>query len=112
MGLITGIIRVQLLKMREMDLTDKIQGLTQTQMQLADQGSSLVSISSDLEPDSPEYRMLEARKHKLHVMEKKIEAELTRNQTMLKMVEAEIDSAQQVVDKSIKRACVYGGGGG
>lgn len=112
MGLISGIIRLQFLKMRELELSNRIQTLTQTQAQLVDQSASMVSIASELDPGSPEARLLEARREKLVSMEKKLVAELTRQQNMLKMVETEIESAQQLVDKAIQRACRYSSGGG
>jgi hypothetical protein len=95
-----------------MDLEYQIQTLMQTQTQLADQGGALITISTDLDPDSPESRMIEAKRQKLQVMDKKIQAELVRYQGLLKMAEAEMQSAEQLVDKAIQRNCSYGTGGG
>lgn len=107
MGLVSGIIRLQYLKDMQLDLEFKIQTLTQTKMQLSSQGFELVSIGTDLDPDSPEVKHLEQRRQKLQLMEKKIDSEILRHQNMLKMAEAEIESAQKVVDNSIKRTFSY-----
>ena len=108
MGLVSGIIRLQTLKDMELDLEYKIQTLSQTKMQLASQGFELVTIGSDLDPESPEVKQLEQRRQKLQLMEKKIDAEMLKHQNMLKMAEAEIESAQKIVDNSIKRSFSYG----
>jgi len=108
MGLVSGIIRLQTLKDMQLDLEYKIQTLSQTKMQLASQGFELVTIGSDLDPESPEVKQLEQRRQKLQLMEKKIDAEMLKHQNMLKMAEAEIESAQKIVDNSIKRSFSYG----
>ena len=108
MGLLTGIIRLTYLKQRELSLQYKIQKLSATKMNLADRAVNLVTIGNDLDPESPEYKSLEARKEKLHLMEKKLENELLRYQTLLKAVNVEIQSAQKIVDSSIKSFFSYG----
>ncbi|OGH99775.1 MAG: hypothetical protein A2039_06815 [Candidatus Melainabacteria bacterium GWA2_34_9] len=108
MGLVSGIIRLQTLKEMELDLEYKIQTLSQTKMQLASQSFELVTIGTDLDPESPEVKQLEQRRQKLQLMEKKIDAEVLKHQNMLKMAEAEIESAQKIVDNSIKRSFSYG----
>jgi DNA repair ATPase RecN len=110
MGLVSGIIRLQYLAQTQLDLEYKLQTLSQTKMQLASQGFELVSIGSDLDPDSPEVKRLETRRQKLELMEKKIDAEILKYQNMLKMAETEMQSAQKIVDNSIKRSFSYAGG--
>jgi len=108
MGLISGLLRVQTLKQMQLDLEFKIQTLTQTKMQLANQGYELVSIGTDLDPESPEFKHIEQRRHKLELMEKKIDAELQRHQAMLKMTETEVESANKIVENAIARSFKYG----
>lgn len=107
MGLVSGIIRLQYLKEMELDLEYKIQTLTQTKMQLSSQALDLETIGTDLDPGSPEVKHLENRREKLHLIEKKIDAEVLRHQTMLRMAQTEIESAQKIVDKSIERIFKY-----
>ena len=108
MGLVTGIIRLQFLRQRELDLEFKIQTLTETKMHLAEQSFELVSIGTDLDPDSPEAKHLETRRKKLQIMEKKIDAEILKCQNMLKMISTESQSAQNIIDRSIQRNFSYG----
>lgn len=108
MGLVSGIIRLTRLKDMQLDLEFKLQTLSQTKMQLATQGCDLVSIGTDLDPESPEAKQLEQRRQKLQLIEKKIDAEMNKYQNMLKMAEAEIESAQKIVDNSVKRSFSYG----
>jgi hypothetical protein len=107
MGLFTGLIRLQYLNIRRLDLEYKVQTISMTAAQLALRSADLVTIGNDLDPDSAEYRRLESRREKLHLMEKRLEAELLKYNTLLKSVNAEIESAQKIVDTSIKRLCTY-----
>ena len=107
MGLLTGIVRLVYLKQKQLTLQYKVQQLSTAKMHVSEKAVNLVTIGNDLEPDSPEYKTLEARKQKLHMMEKRMERELTRHRTLLKMVDAEIKSAQKIVDSSIKSQFTY-----
>lgn len=104
MGLVSGIIRLTYLKQSQLDLEYKLQTLTQSKTQLASQSYEIVSIGNDLDPESPEVKHLEMRRERLNLMEKKIDLEISRTQNMLKMVEAEVESSQKIVDNSIKRS--------
>lgn len=108
MGLVSGIIRLTYLKQMQLDLEYKIQTLTQTRVQLIAQGEELLSIGTDLDPDSPEMKHLEQRRQKLQAMEKKIQAEFDRTQGMIKIVEAEIQSAEKIVESATQRSFKYG----
>ncbi|HSA07625.1 MAG TPA: hypothetical protein P5556_10665 [Candidatus Gastranaerophilales bacterium] len=110
MGLFTGLLRLAYLKQEELTLEYRIQTLSATKIQVADRAVNLVTIGSDLDPQSPEYKTMEARREKLLLMEKKLDQELLRYQTLLKAVSAEVQSAQKIVDNSIKRFFSYGGG--
>lgn len=110
MGLLSGLVRLSYLQQRKLTLEYKIQKLSSTQMNLADRSVNLVTIGSDLDPKSPEYRALEARREKLKLMEKKLQAEMTRYQALLKAADTEIQSAQKIVDSSIKFFFSYSGG--
>ncbi len=109
MGLFSGLIRLTYLKQQELNLEYKIQTISMTKMHVSNRAINLVTIGNDLDPDSPEYKTLEARREKLNLMEKKLEQEFMRYQTLLKAVNTEIQSAQQIVDNSIKRMFSYGG---
>lgn len=109
MGLFTGLVRLAYLKTQQINFEYKIQNLSMTKMRVSERSVNLVTIGSELDPESPEFRTLEARREKLHLMEKKLENELMRYQGMLKAVNTEIKSAEKIVDASIKRFFNYGG---
>jgi predicted nuclease with TOPRIM domain len=111
MGLVSGVIRLQYLKQREMDLEFKLQELMQTKNELASQGLELTTVGTELDPESPEIKHLEFKKKNLERMEKQLDLEIQKYQTMLKMSSTEMQSAQGIVDNSIKRSFSYGNGG-
>ncbi len=108
MGLFSGLIRLSYLTQEQLNLEYKIQDLSSTKMRVSVQAVELISAGSELDPESPEYRAMEARREKLQLMEKKLDQQLLRYQTLLKAVNTEIESAQKIVDSSIKRFFSYG----
>jgi chromosome segregation ATPase len=102
MGLLTAQIRVACLQMRASDLQFQIQTLTQTKMNLAASNNQLVNIGTDLDPDSPELKLLNQRQAKLQLVEKNMDAMLQRIQDQLKMVEKEQESANKYVEKGME----------
>lgn len=110
MGLVSGVIRLIFLKQSQLDAEYKLMTLSQTKMNLAAQGEELVSIGTDLDPDSPEMKHLEGRRRKLELMEKRIDAEILKYQGKLKMCEVEMQSVEKIIDNSIQRSFSYGTG--
>ena len=108
MSLVSSQIRLLFLTFRQHDLEYKIQLISETKMGISSSIGTLINVGTDLEPDSPEMKQLELRKHKLAQLEKKLDAELTLYQSQLKMVETESESVKQMLDKDIKRAFSYG----
>lgn len=108
MGLVSGISRLNELKQRQLDLEYKIQDLTRTRIQLIGQGEELLTVGTDLDPESPEMKHLEQRRQKLQLMEKRIQAEFDKTQGMLKMIENEIQSAEKIVESATTRSFKYG----
>jgi len=110
MGLFSGIIRLAYLKQEKLSLEYRIQTLSLTKMRVAERSVTLVNIGSDLDPESPEFKTLEARREKLNLMEKRLEQEMVKYEALLKSVNTEIQSAQKIVDSNIKLFFSYGGG--
>ena len=108
MGLVTSQIRLIYLNMYRHDLEYKIQFITQTKMNLTNNMLELVQVGSYLDPDSPEVRMLEQRKKRLELIEKKLDAEIERFKTMLNAVTTEIQSAEKMVEQNVKSSFTYG----
>lgn len=113
MGLFTGLIGLTSLRQRELDLGNKIEETMTTINQVSTYAMEIVSIGDELDPESPEFKKLTARKKKLELMEKKLNAELTRYQTQLKLVASQVKAFEGMVDNGINRFTgLMGGGGG
>lgn len=110
MGVALAQLRMMYLTLRRNDLEYKVQLVTQTQMGLSRSLDGLINLETDLDPDSPELKVLQQRKQRLQGVEKKLEMQMQRYQSQLKMVETEFQSAQKMLDKNIQRSFTYGGG--
>jgi hypothetical protein len=110
--MISAQIRSLCLIFMQHDLENKIMLITETKMGLANSVNSLLTVGTDLDPDSPEMKKLELRKQKLQLIEKKLDAELQQYQTKLKMVETEMEAVKHMLDRDIQRSFSYGGGRG
>ncbi len=108
MGLFSGLIRLAYLKQRQLNIEYKIQDLAAAKVRLSERSVELVTIGNDLDPESPEYKSLEARREKLELMERRLDQEKLKYDTLLKAINVEIESAQKIVDNSVKRFFTYG----
>jgi hypothetical protein len=113
MGLLTSQIRILYLTLYKSDLEFKIQQISQTKMNLSSTIESLTDLNagSDLDPNSPEIKLLNQRQERLHLVEKKLDAEMERYQTQLNAVTVEIDSANKLLEGDVKSSFSYAGGG-
>ncbi len=107
MGLITSQIRLMYLQQSRLDLEYKIQLITQARMNLAQSVTDLTQVGTDYDGDSPVAKMLAQRQAKLKVLEQKLEQQMQMYQARLKMIDAEYQSCQQMMDKNIKSAFSY-----
>lgn len=103
MGLFSGTIQLAALQQRELDLEYRIQSLQSESSRITESAINLVKIGDALDPESPEYKKIQQRREKLHLLEKKIAQDILRYQTLLKLVETQKDTAQKMVDSGIKR---------
>ena len=113
MGLITSSLRLQQLKSAKSDIEFKIQTITESKLglsgQLAEVADQAAMASLD-GTENAETKKLESYKLQLQAIEKQLDASLGRYNNQLKMIETEIESAQQVIDKNIQTSFSYGGG--
>lgn len=107
MGVLTDTIRMQYLNNVRIDLEYKIQLVTQTRMGLTQSGNDLMQIGTDYDPDSPIVKTLQQRQAKLKLLEQKLDQQMLQYQTRLKMVDAELASCRQRLDKNIQQAFTY-----
>lgn len=109
MGLISSQIRVMFLTLYKSDLEFKIQMLSQTRLQLSAGVNELVSVGTDLDPDSPEMKVINARQQRLKLVDQQLDTQLTNYQNQLKAVSTEIESAERMANENVKKAFSYAG---
>ena len=107
MGLLTASMRMFTLNSQRLDLEYKIQLVTQAKSDLTSQDAQLVNAGTDLSADSPVLKQLEARKERLHLLEKRLDQQLMQYQSQLKMVETELASCKAQFDSNVKSSCSY-----
>lgn len=81
--------------------------ITQAKMGLSKASSDLLEVGNDFDPDSPTTKMLQQRQAKLKVLEQKLDAQMLQYQSRLKMVDAEYQSCQGMIDKNIQTSFTY-----
>ena len=107
MGLLTASMRMFTLNSQRLDLEYKIQLVTQAKSDLTVQDAQLVNAGTDVSAESPVLKQLEARKERLHLLEKKLDQQLMQYQSQLKMVETELASCKSQFDKNVSTSCSY-----
>ena len=95
MGLLTSSMRMAYLNASRLDLEYKIQLVSQAKVDLVAQSTELVNAGTDLDPNSPVVKQLEARKERLHMLEKKLDQQMLQYQSRLTLINAEYQSAQK-----------------
>lgn len=107
MGLIASSFRMMYLSAYKITLESKIQWITSAKMELVASSDEIMALGNDLDPENPAIKQLEARRDKLVVLEKKLDLQMQEYQNRLKMVDAELQSAQGAVDAAIKSSFSY-----
>ena len=107
MGLIASSFRMMYLTSYKMSLESKIQWIASAKMELVASSDEILALGNDLDPENPAVKQLEARRDKLTLLEKKLDLQMQEYQNRLKMVDVELESAQQAVDKAIERSFKY-----
>ena len=107
MGLIASSFRMMYLTAYKISLESKIQWIASAKMELVESADEIMSLGNDLDPENPAVKQMEARRDKLVVLEKKLDLQMQEYQNRLKMVDAELQSAQGAVDSAIQRSFSY-----
>lgn len=102
MGFSASQARYMLLTARKSDLELAGQFINQSRMSLANITGALFTISSNLEPESPEAQQLQARIAAIQAIDKSLELQLRRVDTQREAVMTEIDAVRKVIGKNIE----------
>ncbi|MCE3235613.1 MAG: hypothetical protein K0Q50_1793 [Vampirovibrio sp.] len=102
MGFAASQARYMMLTARKSDLELQGQFINQARLQLANITGALFTISSNLEPESPETQQLQARVAAIQAIDKALELQLRRVDTQRDAVQTEIDAVRKVIGKNIE----------
>lgn len=100
MGLLAATITQQQLTGYKCDLEYKIMLINQAKLGLISSQDELVTAGSDMDPDSPELKTLEARKEKLNQLEKKLDMQLAEYQMQLNTANQNLKTAGEIIKSS------------
>ena len=104
MGLISSSFRMMYLTAYQITLESKIQWISSAKMELVASSDEILALGNDLDPENPAVKQMEARREKLTALEKKLDLQMQEYQSRLKMIQAELDSTRDAVDKAIDRS--------
>lgn len=102
MGLIAASINKQQLMSYKHDLENKVMEIKQAKLELANSVKDLMNAGNDLDPESPTYKQLQARKERLDRLEKKLDLDLAEYQEKLEMVEGNLKASEEMVKSNLK----------
>ncbi len=104
MGLISSSFRMMYLTAYQITLESKIQWISSAKMELVASSDEILALGNDLDPENPAVKQMEARREKLTALEKKLDLQMQEYQSRLRMVQAELESTQNAVEKAIDRS--------
>lgn len=102
MGFAASQARYLMLTARKSDLELQGQFINQARLSLANVTGALFTISSNLEPESPEAQQLQARIAAIQAIDKALELQLRRVDTQRDAVQTEIEAVRKVIGKNIE----------
>jgi hypothetical protein len=102
MGLGASQARYLMLTARKSDLELQGQFINQARLQIADITGALFTVSSNLDPESPETQQIQARIAAIQSVDKALELQLRRVDTQHDAVQTEIDAVKKVIGKNIE----------
>jgi len=104
MGVLVAASRLMYITGYRHDLEYKIQLINTSRTNLLSSINESMANGADMEPDSPEVKLMEQRKQRLMLIDKKLEMELQQYQTQLQMINAEENSVNQSLQQNIERS--------
>jgi len=102
MGLISNQFRLLYLTIRKNDLEYKLQLFSEAKIRHLSTSQDLVSVGTDLDPSSPEVRLLESRRERLNLIDKQLDVQIEQFKAQLGAVENEIQAVEKLRDKNVQ----------
>ncbi len=103
MGILVSATTLMYLTGQKHDLEYQIDMINGARGNLLATVNTLVQNGADMEPDSPEVKLMEQRKQRLMLIDKKFEQDLVHAQTKLDWVNAKEQKVQQGLQRNIER---------
>ena len=107
MGLISSSFRMMYLTAYQITLESKIQWIASAKMELVASADEILALGNDLDPENPAVKQMEYRREKLTALEKKLDLQMQEYQSRLQMVEKELQSSKDAVNRAIDRSFSY-----
>lgn len=85
------------------DIDNHLVRLSQLKSSLMNGMGDYLGAMANLDPESPEFKVLQAKRQKLAAYEKKIDAEIQQYQNRRQKVEAQLNNASKIVNNNIQR---------
>lgn len=104
MGVLVAASRLMYITDMRNDLEYKIQLINTARTNLMGTINATMANGADLDPESPEVRLMEQRKQRLMLIDKKLEMELQQYQTQLQMINAEEQTVNKSLQQNIERS--------
>lgn len=104
MGLISNQFQLLYLIIRKNDLEYKLQLFNEAKIRNLSTAQDLISIGTDLDPSSPEVKLLESRRERLNLIDKQLDVQIEQFKAQLGFVENSMKAVEQLRDKNIQLA--------
>lgn len=93
----------QMLTARNSDLTFEVNTLSENLLQIQSISTRLVSIGSNILPNSPDSQILQARQSQIALLSKGLEVQLELVKTQQRAVVTELDAIKKTISEDINR---------
>ncbi len=107
MGLIGASSRLTKLNNERLDSEREMGLISDKKFKLLETVNELASVAAGLDEKAPEVKALDAHKKRLEAIGQKLDIQMQRLETRLKMIDGDIQNCRQLVDKNIQY--MYGG---
>ena len=107
MGFVTGSIRLFYLTQLKNDLKYKIMLIAEAKTDMAKAATDLIGVGTDLDPDSPIVKDMKARREKLEIMSKELDAKMVLYKSKLEAVDSEINEVKGMVKEGAQNEFKY-----
>jgi hypothetical protein len=104
MGVLVSATKLMYLTGARHDLEYQVDSINTARANLLSSINTLIPNGADMEPDSPEVKLLEQRKQRLMLIDKKLEQDLLHAQTKLDAIKSEEQQVSRKLQEQTQKA--------